>query len=224
MPVLRTLFQRFIVSILVLLDHSLQADIASDFETQVMALQKQEQSRNAAVSIPEWMNTKKIEIHADQKNQWMDSAFSQALLPQGNQLTHLSRGFTGGDSLETDSLPSIRRFLDDVGVPFLVLPRVSNASPGQSVKFSNCVLGYWELGTLLVYPLQGVSVAANFFLGSITQLLVPEYDRPHPALVSNHSLDAVRGHCAFDQSVLPKGLEGLRRLLRKKFLLPSRLA
>ena len=109
----------------------------------------------------------------------------------------MCRGFTGGDSLETDSLPSIGRFLDDVGVLLLILPGISNPAPHQSVKFSNRVLRYREFGALLVYPLQGVPVAADLFFGSVAQLFVAEYDRPHATLVSNHSLDTVRGDGAF---------------------------
>ena len=66
----------------------------------------------------------------------------KAVLPQRKQFMHLSWSFTRWNRLEADSLPSIGRLLNDIGVFFLILPRVPNSATSQSVKFSNRVLRY----------------------------------------------------------------------------------
>src|SRR2546429_7184063 len=67
----------------------------------------------------------------------MDSALFKAILPQRKQFMHLCCSFTRWNSSEADSLPSVGRLLNDIGVFFFILPRVPNSAPSQSVKFSN---------------------------------------------------------------------------------------
>src|SRR5438046_9517434 len=102
----------------------------------------------------------------------MDSALFKAILPQRKQFMHLCCSFTRWNSSETDSLPSVGRLLNDIGVFFFILPRVPNSAPSQSVKFSNRVLRYGLLFTLFVNPFQSISIRANLLCISVSQLLV----------------------------------------------------
>ncbi len=104
---------------------------------------------------------------------------------------HLCCSFARWNSSETDSLPSVRRLLNDIGVFFFILPRVPNSAPSQSVKFSNRVLRYGYLFALFVNPFQCISIPANFFFISVAQLLVAEYDCSNACLIGNHSLNPI---------------------------------
>ncbi len=72
----------------------------------------------------------------------MNSALFKAILPQRKQFMHLCCSFACWNSLEADSLPSIGRLFNDIGVFFFVLPGVPNSAPSQSVEFLNRVLRY----------------------------------------------------------------------------------
>ena len=104
---------------------------------------------------------------------------------------HLCCSFTCWNGLEADSLPSIGRLLNDIGILFLILSRVPNSAPSESVKLSNRFLGYGKLCTLLVNPFQRVPITANLLFSSISQLLVAEYNRSNACLICNHSLNPV---------------------------------
>src|SRR5262249_36630162 len=56
MPTLRTEFERFVVSLFVLLDQAFEADVAPDFITQMIALQQQQQARYATIAVAERVN------------------------------------------------------------------------------------------------------------------------------------------------------------------------
>src|SRR2546429_5710153 len=66
----------------------------------------------------------------------MDSALFKAILPQRKQFMHLCCSFTRWNSSEADSLPSVGRLLNDIGVFFFILPRVPNSAPSQSDRKS----------------------------------------------------------------------------------------
>src|SRR5437763_10442911 len=100
----------------------------------------------------------------------MDSALFKAILPQRKQFMHLCCSFTRWNSSEADSLPSVGRLLNDIGVFFFILPRVPNSAPTQSLKFSNRVLRYGELVTLFVDPFQSIWIPANVFYISAAQI------------------------------------------------------
>ncbi len=56
-PALGTLFQGFVVSFLVLFNEALQADIAADLVSEVIALEQEQKTGDSTVSIPEGMDT-----------------------------------------------------------------------------------------------------------------------------------------------------------------------
>src|SRR5580658_4227148 len=103
------------------------------------------------------MDAKEIQIHACQKNQRMDSALFKATRPKRKQFAHLCRSLTCWNGLKANSLPPVGRLLDVVGFLFFILPRVSNASPVQTLKFSIRVLKNGRLCTLLVDSFQCVA-------------------------------------------------------------------
>src|SRR3546814_6490964 len=50
-PALGAALQRLVVALLVLLDQALETHVASNFETEVVALQEQQQTRHAPVAV-----------------------------------------------------------------------------------------------------------------------------------------------------------------------------
>jgi len=67
MPALRTLLQGLIVSFFILLNEALQADIASNLISQLVALEQKQKARDSAIPIPEGMNTQKIKVNSCQR-------------------------------------------------------------------------------------------------------------------------------------------------------------
>jgi len=61
-PALGALFQDLVVSLLVLLDETFEADVAPSFDSAVVAGEQKEEPRHATVAVPEWVDTQEIEI------------------------------------------------------------------------------------------------------------------------------------------------------------------
>ena len=62
MPAGRALFEGFVISFLVFFDEPLNADVAADIISKVVALKQQQKTGNTAVSIAERVNTEEIQI------------------------------------------------------------------------------------------------------------------------------------------------------------------
>ena len=59
-PILGTLLQGFVVALFVMLNESLQADVSSDFVTEMVALEEQDEAGNTSIPISKWMDAQEI--------------------------------------------------------------------------------------------------------------------------------------------------------------------
>ena len=80
-PTLRGLLQGFVVTLFVFLDEPLQADKATYFITQVVALQEEQESRGSAIAIAKWVDAQKVQIKSSQDNDGMDHFLFKAVIP-----------------------------------------------------------------------------------------------------------------------------------------------
>src|SRR5205085_3107344 len=68
-PTLPTLPQHFVIAFLVLFDQAFEADVAAYLQPVVIAGEQQQEPRNPAVAIAEWMNAKEVEIQRCEKHE-----------------------------------------------------------------------------------------------------------------------------------------------------------
>src|SRR5262245_56082498 len=106
MPSVRTQLKRFVVAILVLFDEALQADVAADFKSQVITLEQEQQSRDAAIAVAERVDAEKIEVERAQRDERMYRPVCQDVAPPLNQFPHRGLGLRGADGTEPDVPPA----------------------------------------------------------------------------------------------------------------------
>jgi hypothetical protein len=133
-PVLRARLQRLVVAILVLLDQPLQADVPTDLETKLIALQQPEQARDPAIAISERVDAQKVEVERGQRDQGWHPSLVLAAAPVQHQVSHSRRSLGGRHSAKAHPLTAIRVTLDDVAILFLVLPGIPNLPARQCVQ------------------------------------------------------------------------------------------
>ena len=78
-----------------------------------------------------------------------------------------------------------------------------------------------QFRVLLMDQAECLLVTAHFYFFTITQMPLAENNGSNSALIDLYTLDAVGGHGALDERVLPQYLEALRRLAREKFMLTA---
>jgi len=76
------LFERFVVPVFVLLNHTLKTNKTANLVPQVIALQEQQESRYATVAVAERMNTQEIKIHRCHSYYRMYVAFIKTVTPR----------------------------------------------------------------------------------------------------------------------------------------------
>jgi hypothetical protein len=81
MPTLGTLLQGFVVTLLVLFDESLQTNVATNFITQVIALEQEDKPGNSAIAVPKRMDTEEVEVKTSQSNERMNPPLAKRAVP-----------------------------------------------------------------------------------------------------------------------------------------------
>jgi hypothetical protein len=81
MPALGALLQDFVVTLLVLLDETFQADIAAGLDPAMVTGEQEQQARDAAVAVPERMDAQEIEIQRGGQGHGRDPFLFHAPLP-----------------------------------------------------------------------------------------------------------------------------------------------
>src|SRR5216684_4650267 len=162
-PTDRALLERFVVSILVLLDQSLQANVTPYLHSGLVCLQQQCQARDTTVAVPERVDAKEIQVERRQSNSGRCPLLAQASIPRIYQLCHCSRRLVCGRRFEADTFPTVGVALDDVAVPFLILACVPDLPSCHSVHALESVFTSGDFGRLLVYPRQRIAIAADLF-------------------------------------------------------------
>lgn len=131
-------------------------------------------------------------------------------VPGGQQSAHRGGSFSSGHRGEADALLTAGGALDDVGVRLLIQPGVPDLAASRPVKLADGLLGERQEGILVVDAGQGVTVPAHLLLVAVPERWLPENERTDPLRPDLHPLDAVRGHGALHQGVLPQDAEPLR--------------
>ena len=223
-PLARALFERLIVTRLVLLDQTLQADVAAHFVAQMVALQEQQEPGYPPVAVPKRVNAEIIEVKGGQRDQWMNPGFVETAPPMLDQFGYCAGRFSGGDGTETDAFATIGIPFDDVAVPLLVLAGIPDFTPSQTVQVADRGFGDGQMDVLFVDQRECVPVAPDFFLIAVAEQGCSEHQLAHSSRLDGDALDAVAGYRAFDQGMFAQGFEPLRCLTGVKGLLATKFA
>lgn len=80
-PSMGTLFQRFVIALLVLFDQPFDADVPADFIAEMIALVQKHKAGNPAVAVAERVNAEKVEVEGCDCDQGMYPALTYGLPP-----------------------------------------------------------------------------------------------------------------------------------------------
>ena len=202
--------QRLVVSFLVLLDESFQADVTTDFQALMVAQEQEEEPGNSAIAVAEWVDAKEIQIEGSQGNQRVDRPLLQDLVPAPDKFAHGSWRIAGPHGAKADRAATIGEDLDDVVVRLFVFSRIAQTATGQGMKLAHGVLGNRQPSSVRMDEVKSIAVAAHFLLIAVTECGLAKDDGTDAGLVHLDTFDPVRRHGALDQGMFAEHLEFLR--------------
>jgi len=130
----------------------------------------------------------------------------------------------GGGGFEADAAAAVGVGFDDVAILFLIQAGIPNLAAGQFVQLADGGFGDGQFGAFGVDEIEGVAIAADFFLVAVLEVGLAEDDGADAFLIDFNAFDAVGGDGTFDQRVFAEHFEALRGLPGVKLLLAEGFA
>ncbi len=218
------LFEGLVVAVLVLLDDALEADVAADVEPELIALEEQQQPRDAAIAVSERVDAQEVEVEGGEEQQRMEAAVFEGMAPGQDEVTHGPAHAGPGNGLESDTRDAVSVGLDDVQVAPPVPPGVADLAARVAVQIEDRLLRNGKRRCGFVDPPQSIAITADLFFVAVPQGGPAEHDGAEARRSDLHTLDPVRGDRTLDQRMLAERLEALWRLACEERLLALRLA
>jgi hypothetical protein len=208
-PTFRALGQRLVITLFILLDETLQADVTPHVISEMIALKEKQQSGYPSVPIPEGMDAEEVEIEGRHCGERVNPPFFKALLPEIYEFVHGGWGLIRRNGFETDPLPAIGIPLDDIAVLLFISSGIPNLTATHPMEVQDGLFRYRKLCTLVMDELERIAVPSNFFLVAVPGGRFSKDNCPDPCLIDRDPFNSVRRDCALNHRILTQNLQPL---------------